>query len=304
MRAGLSGGEYQVVMTVIDSTWGWNKISAPISLKRFEISTELTRQGIIKALKKVEERHIIVCNRNGTQVTEYLFNKHYDTWVTSASKQEFTSDMEKSPVEKDGELVNERLPEPSQPQLTSKEEELVNESSPALSTTVDQTRQPALTSASKQATPATEPTIDSIIDNNIDNIIDKGEERPEDDREKSVTKELARCYEAYVGLMNPNDANRMAEFTEYYVGAGGQLDWIEKGFKKAPASKRRWPYIQAILERFLDEGGPDGRKQGGRRAERAETDQRDTDPLAASRKRGWKVKQSGPDEAGDGDKEG
>lgn len=75
---------------------------------------------------------------------------------------------------------------------------------------------------------------------------------------KSVTMvEFSRCYESYIGLLNPLDADRMREFTEYYKSHGGEIDWIEKAFKKAPVNKRRWPYVQAILERYIDEGGPD-----------------------------------------------
>ncbi|MBA7469602.1 hypothetical protein ES707_04874 [subsurface metagenome] len=124
MLACMSGGEYQVVLTVIDRTWGFSLLSAPISLKKFEDSTHLTRQGIIKALKRVEGRHIIVCHRDGTKTTEYLFNKHYDTWIMPPSERELTS---------------------------SEEPQLVNQSLPSLSTTVDQSSEPQLTSASKLA---------------------------------------------------------------------------------------------------------------------------------------------------------
>ena len=75
----------------------------------------------------------------------------------------------------------------------------------------------------------------------------------------TLTKELSRCYEQYVGLLNPMDADRMREFSEYYEKNKGKIEWVEKAFMKAPASKRRWPYIQAILERYIEEGGPDGK---------------------------------------------
>ncbi|MBA7657053.1 hypothetical protein ES703_64983 [subsurface metagenome] len=126
MRACMSGGEYQVVLTVIDRTWGFSLLSAPIPLKMFEDSTNLSRQGIIKALKRVEGRHIIVCHRDGTKKTEYLFNKHYDTWKMPPSKRELTSEEEESPGDEEGQLVNQSLPAPSQPQFTR----LVNRSSP------------------------------------------------------------------------------------------------------------------------------------------------------------------------------
>ena len=119
-RACLTGGEYQVILTILDRSWGFRSLSALISLKQFEESTKLTRQGIIKALKRAEERHLIVCRREGTKTTEYLFNKHYDTWIMPAS----------------------------QPELTSgKESQLVNQSLLDKSTTVDQTSQPLIASS-------------------------------------------------------------------------------------------------------------------------------------------------------------
>jgi len=79
----------------------------------------------------------------------------------------------------------------------------------------------------------------------------------------TLIQELSRCYERYIGLLNPVDADRIREFSEYYESHKGQIDWVEKAFVKSPVNKRRWPYIQAILERFIEEGGPDGRKSQG-----------------------------------------
>jgi len=112
---------------------------------------------------------------------------------------------------------------------------------------------------------------------------------------KSVTiSELSRCYEQYIGLINPLDADRMREFTEYYERHGGKIDWIEKAFKNAPVNKRRWPYVQAILERYIEEGGPDGRagrEEDGRRGA-DETDRRGS--VEPTKRHQWKVKRSGP----------
>jgi len=122
----------------------------------------------------------------------------------------------------------------------------------------------------------------------------------------SVTMaELSRCYERYIGLPNPVDSDRMREFSEYYDTHKGEIDWIEKAFKKAPANKRRWPYVQAILERYIDEGGPDGR--AGQQFEREEdvrrgthaTDRPGTSEPATKHK--WKVKRSGPSPASGGE---
>jgi len=117
---------------------------------------------------------------------------------------------------------------------------------------------------------------------------------------KAVTQELSRCYENYIGLLNPTDADRMKEFTEYYVSHGGQIDWLEDGFKKAPVNKRRWPYVQAILERYIEQGGPDERtgkehergEGGGEPAAEQGAPAYQRDPLEATKRGGWKVKRS------------
>ena len=168
----MSGGEYQVVLTVIDRTWGFSLLSAPIPLKKFEDSTNLTRQGIIKALKRVEGRHILVCHRNGTKTTEYLFNKHYDTWIMPPSKRELTSEGGESPDDDKAHLVNGGSPTPSEPVFTSEETPLVNQRSPEKSTSVHQNSEPQLTSASKLAERRTEPVKTFIKDTLKDTLKD------------------------------------------------------------------------------------------------------------------------------------
>ena len=126
----------------------------------------------------------------------------------------------------------------------------------------------------------------------------EAETHAQSSNEKAVTiAELSRCYERHIGLLNPVDADKMREFVEYYESHGGKSDWIEKAFKKAPVNKRRWPYVQAILERYIEQGGPDGRASESGERQGAPADQRD--PLEATKRGGWKVKRSGPDPADD-----
>ena len=102
----------------------------------------------------------------------------------------------------------------------------------------------------------------------------------------TLIKELSKCYEKYIGLLNPLDVDRMREFSEYYESHQGKIDWVEKGFMKAPVNKRRWPYVQAILERFIEEGGPDGKAgQGERESRQPGADRRH--PQEADGGRGW-----------------
>ena len=95
MRAGLSGAQYQIVFAVIDHTWGFQEKNGHIPLSQFVIDTGLSKQGIVDALNELDRKRIIVRVKAGAgRPTRYLFNKHYDTWLTSkqtlTSKQELT----------------------------------------------------------------------------------------------------------------------------------------------------------------------------------------------------------------------
>ena len=81
MAAKLPGAVYQIVFTVIDKTWGFAKQEAPISLSQFESLTSLSHQSVRLAVKQAEGIRLIVVNRVSTKVSEYMFNKHYDTWL-------------------------------------------------------------------------------------------------------------------------------------------------------------------------------------------------------------------------------
>jgi len=140
MAARFSGSEYQVVLTVIDRTWGFGKLSAIISLSQFQEATLLSRQGVVKAIHSLDTKHIIAVSHtwgtNPKKATEYIFNKHYDTW---------------------------NIPQPSQPEFTSnkgapsQQAQLVNHSGLDQSTPVDQSGKPELTSTSQLPEPTTEP---------------------------------------------------------------------------------------------------------------------------------------------------
>lgn len=100
MRAKLPGSTYQIVLTVIDHTIGYRKETAPISLKRFQDKTTLSRQGVIKAIKDAERRHILRVLRDkisAKTAASYTLNTNYTNWftgqhqLTSNSKREFTN---------------------------------------------------------------------------------------------------------------------------------------------------------------------------------------------------------------------
>jgi DnaD/phage-associated family protein len=65
---------------------------------------------------------------------------------------------------------------------------------------------------------------------------------------------IFELYEDNIGLLSPILADELRDAEETYPA-----DWIEDAFRIAVAeNKRRWRYIQAILERWATEGRDDG----------------------------------------------
>ncbi len=121
-----------------------------------------------------------------------------------------------------------------------------------------------------------------------------------------IIAEVSRLYEENIGEL-PHGGVVIEDMTDFAQHFKGDVKWIKLAFKEALGrNKRQWQYIRAILERWQEEGGPDGR--AGQELERSQRPQEAvgrprpstdrTDPLEATRKRGWKVKRSGPDETG------
>jgi hypothetical protein len=111
---------------------------------------------------------------------------------------------------------------------------------------------------------------------------------------ESVTAELAKLYEEFIGVLNPQDVERIKEFAGRFRGP---VDWLRKGFLAA-GNKRRWPYVQAILERYDEEGGPDvksGRGTQGRRSAANRGDDQTDESATGDRFGGFHAIESGPD---------
>ena len=133
LAAKLPGAIYQIIFAVIDKTWGFAKHGAPLSLTQFQEMTGLSRSGVCKAVKQAEQRRLIVVEKQSTKVSKYIFNKHYDTWLTSPLEQTSAS-----------------LPE-----STSREGQLVHQRALSLSTPVDYSSPPEWTSTSPLVTRGT-----------------------------------------------------------------------------------------------------------------------------------------------------
>ena len=116
-RAGLSGLEYSLVLLIIDKTWGWNKTEDMIPLVQFVEGTQQDKSYIIRGLKSLEKRHIIVVQHvpggGRGRGNVYMFNKHWDTWLTGPLKETVTGSHPLEPVTAGRETVPDSHPLPS-----------------------------------------------------------------------------------------------------------------------------------------------------------------------------------------------
>ena len=86
IRADLSASEYKICLFVIDKTWGFNKRFDAISASQFQGATGLSERMIRKAIKALKDRRVLYYEpservNRGSPINQYLFNKHYDTWL-------------------------------------------------------------------------------------------------------------------------------------------------------------------------------------------------------------------------------
>lgn len=78
----LSGGEWQVLWSIMNKTWTWHKKQESISVSDFQKKTGLTRAAILRAVSKLVAKSILVVNKdNNTNV--YSLNKRYNEWTNS-----------------------------------------------------------------------------------------------------------------------------------------------------------------------------------------------------------------------------
>jgi len=82
----LSASEYKICLFVIDKTWGFNKSFDTISTSQFQGATGLSERMVRKATQCLRKRRIIYYEpskrvHRGSPFNQYLFNKHYDTWL-------------------------------------------------------------------------------------------------------------------------------------------------------------------------------------------------------------------------------
>lgn len=124
-----------------------------------------------------------------------------------------------------------------------------------------------------------------------------------------VIMEITDLYEKNIGEL-PHGGVVIDDMIEFAGRFKGDVKWIRLAFKEALGrNKRQWQYIRTILERWQDEGGPDGRagqeldRQFGRKEDERrgahEADRRGASEPGTKHK--WKVKRSGPEPVSGGE---
>jgi len=92
MMTDLTAAEYKVILSIINLTWGFKKMSAPISIGRIIKDTTLAERTVKQVIVSLKSRRIIyyqpsaVRSHHGSPPNEYLFNKHFDTWTDKGAR--------------------------------------------------------------------------------------------------------------------------------------------------------------------------------------------------------------------------
>ena len=86
IRADLTGAEMKVCLCIISHTWGYGKTSDTLSHHIIAKETALSLRHVKECVKLLRERRFLYCEPSkrvihGSPLNEYLFNKHWDTWL-------------------------------------------------------------------------------------------------------------------------------------------------------------------------------------------------------------------------------
>jgi phage replication O-like protein O len=83
MRTSLSSQENQVLRCIIRKTYGFGKKTDHIPLKQFKNLTGIDRRNAHRALKRLEQKKIIVVSRDDKYRPKYGIQKDYSKWPSS-----------------------------------------------------------------------------------------------------------------------------------------------------------------------------------------------------------------------------
>jgi len=96
IRAGLSGGQYAVLLAIIRKTLGWHKQEDAISLATIVEMTGFTKRTVLRCIPELKARNMIAVARGGGRgrLSAFRFNSDWETWTpaNSASTRETVTD--------------------------------------------------------------------------------------------------------------------------------------------------------------------------------------------------------------------
>jgi phage replication O-like protein O len=83
----IPGEAMQILMVIIEETYGWSKKEAMIKNKTFVEKTGINKQNVNRAISKLIGINIIkVIKKDYNVAPTYCFNKDYDTWLKVIKK--------------------------------------------------------------------------------------------------------------------------------------------------------------------------------------------------------------------------
>ena len=82
----ISGEEMQCLWVIFRKTYGWHKKEDSISLSQFCQTTNLKKPRICHALQKLLSKKVIIIAKNDNGITNYGFNKDFDSWMPLPKK--------------------------------------------------------------------------------------------------------------------------------------------------------------------------------------------------------------------------
>ncbi len=93
IEADFTAAEYKVSLFIIDRTWGFGKQTDSIAIAQFAGATKLADRTIQRTLANLKKKRVVCYAPSrkkgvtrGSPLHEFLFNKHYDTWIGKGDK--------------------------------------------------------------------------------------------------------------------------------------------------------------------------------------------------------------------------
>jgi replicative DNA helicase len=81
-----------IVLFILRKTWGWDKKVDKVTGQQIQDNTPYHKRAVIRGLREAEMRRILIIERQLGKPNKILFNKYFDTWITSVIR--VTSDID------------------------------------------------------------------------------------------------------------------------------------------------------------------------------------------------------------------